>query len=717
MGPTKNITQNGERREDSNPKKKETKTPPVNEGGIPAALRARRQWLVWRYGERDGKPTKIPADPRTLRNTDATKAVWTYDECAAAVRAHPDILAGVGVSLRDGLCAVDFDKVLDEGGRLKPDHDHMRRVVDIINSHTEISPSGTGLHILFVAHPPPECKERSRSERGEIYTHDRFMTVTGRAWGEARDVREITADEFRDVYHEIMGPAPTRGTATRIRTAAPDPATGGNDQAPTGPTTTEEKGEKAPTDEEVMSRVLSTEKGRRLWAGDTSGYPSPSEADAALLVMLAYPAKGDQAQMRRVFLKSGLGSRPKVTEREDYLTRSIANACIYAAEHPKEARKIWDEGRIKLRAGMKQPQGAGIPEPDPDVLRNVVQEFENRHMDMFMDNFHKLQPDEPDDDYIAQLILCQRMSPYIINATSICIQIIGESQTGKTTVVDSVIPLAGLLHVIIEPQTDKKGNVVKDGMRFSHPAIYSASFTDKAIYRMKDVVADNTILRIDDKDINDEFADVFKGAFKRDSPNTRICTSSTDTARVDVLNCPLNLQFIISGVTPWIVDEQTKNRTLFCKIKSSPERDERIDRLSLERHNGRGAEIDAGKYTVLWDEISKYKYTVEVNDIWYRIKMPNSRMHREKDTLITIVQALTILNHWEQGKTEYVASIEDLKEGVELFNKTMDGTTEEIDYSTMRQKLQDYAREMMTLDDDEYTVKELYNAFKARGLK
>ena len=44
----------------------------------------------------------------------------------------------------------------------------------------------------------------------------------------------------------------------------------------------------------------------RLWGGDTSGYDTPSEATAALCLMLAYWTDKDPGRMDRLFRQSGL---------------------------------------------------------------------------------------------------------------------------------------------------------------------------------------------------------------------------------------------------------------------------------------------------------------------------------------------------------------------------------------------------------------------------
>ena len=67
------------------------------------------------------------------------------------------------------------------------------------------------------------------------------------------------------------------------------------------------------------------DKFRRLWAGDTAGYPSHSEADQALCNLLAFWTGGDPQRMEELFGRSGL-ARDKWWERPDYRERTIQTA-------------------------------------------------------------------------------------------------------------------------------------------------------------------------------------------------------------------------------------------------------------------------------------------------------------------------------------------------------------------------------------------------------
>src|SRR5262249_11781703 len=90
------------------------------------------------------------------------------------------------------------------------------------------------------------------------------------------------------------------------------------------------------TDEGIIrlaGRARNGGKFGRLWAGDTAGYASPSEADSALCCLIAYYTR-DEAQIDRLFRRSGL-MRNK-WERKDYRDATIAGALALVKEtyHP-----------------------------------------------------------------------------------------------------------------------------------------------------------------------------------------------------------------------------------------------------------------------------------------------------------------------------------------------------------------------------------------------
>lgn len=84
------------------------------------------------------------------------------------------------------------------------------------------------------------------------------------------------------------------------------------------------------SDEELLTWARHAMNGKKFSAlyddGALTGRQSPSEADCALLVMLAYWTGDDAARMERLFDGSALARRGKWRERQDYRALTIASA-------------------------------------------------------------------------------------------------------------------------------------------------------------------------------------------------------------------------------------------------------------------------------------------------------------------------------------------------------------------------------------------------------
>jgi hypothetical protein len=149
---------------------------------IPAALRA-LDWVLWRAEQRgDGKPTKVPyrVHDHTRRASSTDPATWAaFDDAVEAFAAlqDDDSIAGLGVvlTLEAGITCIDLDRVIAEDGTLDP---RAQTIVERCDSFTEISPSGTGLHVFVRGTVPRALK----GEQIEVYATDRYIAVTAHRW-------------------------------------------------------------------------------------------------------------------------------------------------------------------------------------------------------------------------------------------------------------------------------------------------------------------------------------------------------------------------------------------------------------------------------------------------------------------------------------------------------------------------------------------------------
>ena len=274
---------------------------PVKATGIADALKRLNQWVVWSYRLVDGKQKKPPLNPRTMRDA-STNDPHTWSDFAAALAAYEDGKAdGIGVVMRagSGVVGIDLDRCIAPDGTVEP---NALRITEMINSYTELSPSGTGLHIFALA----ELPVARRSGPVELYGTSQYLTVTGAVFGDRAHMRPAQKEIER--LHAAITPPPV---------STPSPRT------PAPPREYPRR-----LDREIIERASSSRSGakfRALWNGDTSGYQSGSEADAALLCMLLYWVDGDRNRADALFRQSGL-MRPK-WERPDYRERTF-NAAL-----------------------------------------------------------------------------------------------------------------------------------------------------------------------------------------------------------------------------------------------------------------------------------------------------------------------------------------------------------------------------------------------------
>jgi len=264
---------------------------------IPDALRERDQWVCWRETERDGKPTKIPVTPGTGAVASATDPeTWASFGTAFAYSdtANAD---GIGFVFTDDdpIVGVDLDDCrAPESGDVD---DAALDIIERLDSYTEVSPSGTGFHVLINGDLPD-----GRNRRGsvELYDTARFFTVTGNHV-ERTPLRVARRQDALVAIHQeyVQRPDDDGGTETQhqhTETPQSDPANVGNSDVDFD-------------DEELLEKARNAsngEKFERLWNGTTSGYDSQSEADMALCCLLAFWTGGDRAQMDRLFRQSGL---------------------------------------------------------------------------------------------------------------------------------------------------------------------------------------------------------------------------------------------------------------------------------------------------------------------------------------------------------------------------------------------------------------------------
>lgn len=166
------------------------------EKATPYSLRDKPIFVGWQfqYYDKDGKelkkPTKVPCNPltggRAMSNAPSTWSNFTT-ACAAVDRYGFD---GIGIMFgKNKLVGIDIDHCIDSEGNVS---ELARDIISTLDSYTELSPSGNGIHILAYGEIPAS-KHLSTIE---IYNSGRFLTLTGHQYeGKLRTMKSAEATQ------------------------------------------------------------------------------------------------------------------------------------------------------------------------------------------------------------------------------------------------------------------------------------------------------------------------------------------------------------------------------------------------------------------------------------------------------------------------------------------------------------------------------------------
>jgi len=295
-------------------------------------------WIAWRYEDAGrAKPAKVPYNPASpvhrLRRASVTNPLTWGRHVQAAKFAAAAGMDGLGLVLTPklGVTLVDLDNCFDDAGDLLP---YAAAIVAGLNSYTERSPSGKGLHILVKG-----AVAALKTDQVELYSQDRFTTVTGNAYGPVRAIRagQSELDELRTQYAppEDLPPHPVEKARS----------------TDTHPIDT--------SDEAVIAILGSVPKYAPLWAGNFDG--NRSSAVFSLVNGLIWLCGPDEQRVGRLFRQSGLYD-PDRHERNSGGGRANIDVTIYnAVQSWRGTPYQWPQARPAKRTATIDPD----PEPEP----------------------------------------------------------------------------------------------------------------------------------------------------------------------------------------------------------------------------------------------------------------------------------------------------------------------------------------------------------------
>lgn len=349
------------------------------------------QWICWRWEERGSRRTKVPYDPRwcanspdgklplfeqgaEIRNADTTDPeTWSTrvfaERAVENTRGWARPMDGTGFVFANGYAGVDLDGCRDPTGGAVAGW--ARAYVERLASYTEVTPSGTGLHVILrgtlagrgrkLAIPGAPDLAPGRVPTVEVYSAGRYFTVTG-------DHLAGTPTTVEDRQAEL--------TALEAELPASGPGA--------AEVTVDEEGEAGLTDEDYRVLAAAQIKHDRLfefWSeehlaplvGAGRRFPSNSEARDSLYQLLTLASR-DPTQVWRMFRASAVYRRDPAKARR-VRDREIGRALHLTAEQFEYSRMepLADIDPPRREEEEQRPSRYGILTVGPaiDELRNL----------------------------------------------------------------------------------------------------------------------------------------------------------------------------------------------------------------------------------------------------------------------------------------------------------------------------------------------------------
>lgn len=294
---------------------------------IPEELKRVNQWVCWQ-GE-----AKIPKNPSNGQNAKSNdKKTWgTFEQACKACDTFG--FDGLGFMFAPPYFGVDLDHCIDNV-------DFVDEFVETLQSYTEISRSGNGIHIICKGKLP----DGSRRKGGvEMYSEGRYFICTGNIYNaKYTEIKDCT-ESVKILHNKYL---PTSVPKAEIKKQVIIDL----------------------DDAEIIDKARNCKSGSlftMLYAGEWEGlFPSQSEADLALCNQLAFWTGRNEAQMDRIFRSSGLYREKWDKKRgsNTYGEITIGKSCASCTD-VYEPQKYGDDTSLAIAFFRNGKVGATDTEP------------------------------------------------------------------------------------------------------------------------------------------------------------------------------------------------------------------------------------------------------------------------------------------------------------------------------------------------------------------
>lgn len=245
---------------------------------IPIELQQLKQWVGWKKGAREenGKITKLPINPHTGKMAQTNNKNTWGDMMTAIIAVEQYGLDGIGFVLGDDYFGVDLDDC---------DEELKKEFIEQMQSYTELSQSGNGIHIICKGTIP----KSARTKGVEIYQGSRYFVMTANVIGNY-DIIDGT-ERIKSLYDKYINEKRKPSlTPTLVSSPYNEPI--------------------SLDDTDLLIKAQNSRNGQHfslLMNGQWEAfYPSQSEADLAFATLLSFWSGRDAEQMDRIFRMSGL---------------------------------------------------------------------------------------------------------------------------------------------------------------------------------------------------------------------------------------------------------------------------------------------------------------------------------------------------------------------------------------------------------------------------
>lgn len=297
---------------------------------IPNELKKVKNWVCWTND-------KLPKNPYTGGNAQSNnKSTWSdFKTAVEACKKYG--FNGVGFMFSPPYFGVDLDKCLDNA-------EFIEEFVETLQSYTEISKSGNGVHIICKGELPAGNRRRGNVE---MYSDRRYFIMTGNLYDEKyTEIRECT-EEIKVLHSKYL-----YDTTPKIAPRVCEPVD--------------------LEDSEIIDKARNCKTGNLfhlLYTGNWQGlYNSQSEADLALCNHLAFWTQKNAQQMDSIFRSSGL-YRDKWDKKRGQFTYGelTIEKAISACRDVYEPKTVKDDTSLAIGIFRGEVRRADVPKNQYDM--------------------------------------------------------------------------------------------------------------------------------------------------------------------------------------------------------------------------------------------------------------------------------------------------------------------------------------------------------------